>query len=144
MDARPLSLNRDEVMVLSDRTANTDRGTEDMPVTAYRLLVKLGALYLELVVPNSTDGTSERAVHVTEAEAWLLRGKIQSGDKMSSDSMFGIKLLRKLYKVLLEFDADAGVFPDADEEGQQMGPREREILKLWAEKEDDDGEKQPA
>ena len=143
MEAKPLTLNRDETMILADRVANTDVGTQDMQVAAYRLLIKLGSLYMELVSP-SAGATAEGTIVVTEAEAWLLRGKVNSGEKMASDQFFGINLLRKLYALVLEFDADTDGLAVAEEAGPGMGDREREALTLWQKKEGDDDEKQPA
>jgi len=130
---RTLTLNRDEVMVLADRTQNTDVGTDDMRVVAYRLLFKLGSLYLELVDP--ADHTVRSGdIRVTEAEAWLLRSKVQSGDKMASDPLFGVRLLRKIYQVLVEFEAAVDM-PLAESDGPAMGSGQREALSLWAKQE---------
>jgi hypothetical protein len=140
---RVLTLTRDEVMVLTDRVQNTDWGTDDMRVISYRLLIKLGSLYVEIVDPAQSDATAHGDMRVTEAEAWLLRSKVQSSDKMSSDAMFGVKLLRKLYQLLLEFEADVQ-FKVVDFEGPAMN-NVRAQLNVWKQKEEDDGrEKQPA
>ena len=142
MEAKPLTLNRDETMILTDRTYNGDQGTQDMQVAAYRLLIKLGSLYMELVSP-SAGATAEGTIVVTEAEAWLLRGKVNSGEKMASDQFFGMNLLRKLYTIVLAFDADTDGLAVAEEAGPGMGAREREALTLWQKKETDDDDKQP-
>lgn len=146
MNAKPLPLNRNEVMLLADRTLNTDAGTPDHQVIAYRLLVKLGILYLELV---TTTGSSDAEcnITVTEAEAWLLRSKVQSGDKIGSDPLFGVKLLRKLYRLLIDFDADTDSLPISESDGEHMDREHRENLTLWRQleqKEGSDDEKQPA
>lgn len=146
MDAKPLTLNRNEVMLLADRTLNTDVGTPDHQVIAYRLLVKLGILYLELVTPDGIS-TEERDVMVTEAETWLLRSKVQSGDKMGSDPLFGVRLLRKVYRLLIDFDADTDGLPVAETDGERMDREHRDNLTLWRQLEQREGpdvEKQPA
>ena len=140
--AQLLTLNRDEILVLTDRVQNGDRGTEEMPISAYRLLLKLGSLYLETV---QLDGKpAEATVAVTEAETWLLRSKVTSGDKLASDPLFGVKLLRKLYTLLLAFDAEVDRLPEAGEDGQQWDAWHKEALGVWRKREDTDAEPQPA
>src|SRR5207248_1211828 len=99
-----LSLTADEVMVLTDRVMNQDRGTEDMGCSAYLLLLRLGSAYVEMLSDGKKPG--EISVAVSESEAWLLRSKITSGDKSSSDALFGVKLLSKIYRVLLAYNVD--------------------------------------
>lgn len=139
-----ITLVRDEVMVLIDRVANTDRGTEDQQVIPYRLILKLGSLYLEVVKPES-PATAAGSIRLTEAETWLLRAKVQSGDKMASDAQFGIRLLHKLYELLIAFDANVRALPSAQDDGPTMGAEQREALTTWQrEHEGDDEERQPA
>jgi len=142
---RPLTLCRDECRVLIDRTMNMEMTPEDMRVIPFRLLIKLAGLFMEIVYPEQTNPRMEGTIYVTEAEAWLLRTKTNSGEKMEGDNFFGMRLLRKLYAVLIAFDDEekVGTFLDADEEGPKMGQRERDILKLWPQQENGD-EKQPA
>lgn len=104
-----VALTRDEVICLTDRVANTDRGTEDMALSSYPLLLKLGGLYLELVQPDGSNSTREVAVTLSEAEIWLLRSKVTSGERSASDAMLGVKLLRKLYGALLAIDAESSM-----------------------------------
>src|SRR5439155_16440969 len=91
-----INLNRDEIMVLTDRVLNGDSGTDEKPVRAYDLLLKLGSAYLEAVTLDGVKGP-EVPIGLTEAEAWLLRAKVTSSDKMATDPLFGVKLLRKIY-----------------------------------------------
>src|SRR5688572_25696709 len=99
MASEILCLTRDEIMVLTDRVQNTDVGTDEKPVRTYDLLLKLGSAYLEAVTLDGMKGP-DVPIAVTESEAWLLRSKVTSSDKMATDPLFGVKLLRKLYEVL--------------------------------------------
>src|SRR4051812_11070452 len=81
-----LSLAADEIMVLTDRVLNGDHGTEDMAVSVHPLLLRLGSSYVEMLGDGKKPG--ELPIAVSEAEAWLLRSKITSGDKSSSDALF--------------------------------------------------------
>lgn len=112
MLSRPLELSAMEVLYATDRVQNTDQD-EGKPI-AKRLLLKLGSAYLEMIGEQPKGGTI--TVHVTESEAWLLRSKLNSGDRCDADPKLGIHMLRKLYAILLAFDAadQAGEMPDAD------------------------------
>jgi hypothetical protein len=94
-----IHLNRDEIMVLTDRVQNADSGTDEKRVHPYDLLLKLGSAYLEAVTLDGVKGP-DIPVAITESEAWLLRSKVTSSDKMATDPLFGVKLLRKLYEIL--------------------------------------------
>jgi hypothetical protein len=130
MNDRLLSLTADEVMVLCDRTLNTDRGTEDMPVTSYSLLLRLGSAYVDMLGDGKREG--ELSVAVTESEAWLLRSKITSGDKSSSDSLFGVKLLTKIYRLILAYNDETPEMPLADTDGEQLTEDMKRALKRRA------------
>jgi hypothetical protein len=97
-----LSLTWEEVMLLTDRVANNDmvegaHGPKD-------LILKLGSAYLESI-HESGGKPGEVTLVVSEAEAWLLRGKVNSFDKMANRPQLGIGLLRKIYRVLLAYNA---------------------------------------
>ena len=118
MSDQTLWLNANEIMLLADRVRNEDRGTEDMPTCSYPLLLKLGSLYVEAVgVPLPIK--DDIPIAVSEAEAWLLRSKVQSGDKTAADGQFGVKLLTKIYRALLAFQIDLQL-QDADSDGAEM------------------------
>ncbi len=141
-DTQQLKLNTYEIVVLTDAVRNDDTGTDDMRVVAYRLLLRLGLAYLDAVHPDTT--LRESTVTLTEAEVWLLRSKINSGLKQATDQFFGIRLLRKLYALLVDFDT-ALPLPEAGENGEQMDEWHRNALAVWKHKEDDHGpEMQPA
>ena len=84
-------LGRDEVVILADRVLNTDTGTEDQQVTSYRLLLKLGSAYVDQTEPGAP--THDLPLVLTEAELWLLRSKITSGDKTANDAQFGLAIV---------------------------------------------------
>ena len=99
-----LALSGPEVLLLIDRIRNDDCGEPTAFVQPHDLILKLGGLYLELVQETTfTDG--ERAVALTEAEAWLLRSKVVSLDKGPGNQPLGIRLLRKVYAMLLAYGA---------------------------------------
>ena len=88
-------------MLLTDRVTNSDY--VDGNVDPRALLLKLGSAYVELI--HEDGGRSgEITVGLTEAEAWLLRGKVSSADKLATRPRLGVQLLRKLYRVLLDFN----------------------------------------
>lgn len=113
-----IELTRDEVILLTDRTGNDECGTQYKPFDGYQLLLRLGALYLELVDPDGSPGAKGQMA-VTENEAWHLRSRVTSGDKLATDPLFGVKLLRKIYRVLLDFNNHMDL-PTADGDGQEM------------------------
>ena len=129
-ETRLLSLSRDEVIAVTDRVRNEDAGTEDQRVTGYRLLLKLASAYIEVTETSWVSTIATVPVAVTEAEAWLLRARVSSADKLASDALFGVKLLRKLYRLLLDFndDADVGILP-GEVEGEAMTDDRRAALK---------------
>ena len=131
---RMLVLTRDEIMVCTDRVQNTDCGTDEKPIQVYGLLLKLGSAYLEAMTLDGKVGP-EVPVAVTEAEAWLLRGKVTSGDKTSSDQLFGVKLLRKIYEVLERYNDGLGDLCTTEEGGDPMTADERQVLREWHQKE---------
>jgi hypothetical protein len=123
-----LSLTADEVLVLTDRVQNHDRGTEDMSCSAYPLLLKLGSAYCEMLGDGKQSG--EIAIAVSEAEAWLLRSKVSSADKSPSDALFGVKLLCKLYRVLLAYNIDVPL-PNPGGVDDEFTDERRAALRRW-------------
>src|SRR4051812_11570087 len=131
-DTQLLELNADEIMCLSDRVCNPDCGTDDQRTSAYPLLLKLGSAFVEMVGSgHKTEGTIPIAV--TEPEAWLLRSKVASTDKMASEPLFGVKLLTKLYKVLLAFNG-LGEVPCSEFADDGMTDAQKCALAEWSEK----------
>ena len=134
-NTRLLALTRDEIMVLADRTLNTDYGTDEQPVKPCALLLKLGSAYLEAMTLDGVKGL-DVPVAVTEAEAWLLRAKVTSSDKMATDPLFGVKFLRKVYDLLERFNDGLDALPISETAGEQMTSEQRQALKGWQAKED--------
>lgn len=122
-----ISLNADEVMVVTDRVLNFDVGTEDMQVVAYKLLLKLGSAYVEMLGSESGKKAGFVEISMSEPELWLIRSKIHSGDKSSNDALFGVKLLTKIYTLLLEYNSDI-IVEGAEEDGPNFGSVERERM----------------
>lgn len=108
----PLTLTQDETRLLSDRIGNTDK--EDGVEIGKPLLLKLASCFLELLGDKPTDATA--TVYVSEREAWLIRGKFTTADRSDRDALLGIHALRKVYAILLAFDAAdaAPALADAD------------------------------
>jgi hypothetical protein len=131
MTTRILELTADEVMCLSDRVCNPDCGTDEQRVSAYPLLLKLGSAFVEVVGSGQKkEGTIPIAV--TESEAWLLRSKVTSTDKLASEPLFGVKLLTKLYNVLLSYNG-LDELPSTDFDGDGMTVEQRGALAKWRE-----------
>jgi len=123
-----LSLTADEVLVLTDRVQNLDRGTEDMACSAYPLLLRLGSAYVEMLGEVKQSG--EISIAVSEAEAWLLRSKVASSDKSAADALFGVKLLCKIYKILLAYNMDLPL-PDAGGDDDEFTDERKAALRRW-------------
>lgn len=107
----PLELSQMEVLLLIDRVQNDDK--DEGQIIAKPFLLKLASAYLELV-GNSTT-TKKVTIYVSEREAWLARSKFNSGDRCDADPKIGIHMLRKLYALLLTFDAAVDSLPDAED-----------------------------
>jgi hypothetical protein len=129
-----LEFSAEEVMVLTDRVTNADYGTEDQRVTPYLLLLKLGSAYVEML-GNGVKREGMLQIALTESELWLLRSKVNSTDKTPNDSLFGVKLLTKLYSALLAESAEVPI-EFGDSVGQQFGELERAALAKWKERPD--------
>lgn len=114
-----LSLNAQEAMYLLDRVVNQDfRDT---------LVLKLASVFDELVsIEKIVEG--EREVIVTEEEAWCLRSKVGTTDRIPSDTMFGLKLCKKIYRLLLDYENAA----DLDMTEERPG-YDKDKLRAWRE-----------
>jgi hypothetical protein len=131
-DTRILELNAEEVMCLSDRVLNHDAGTEEQRMSGYCLLLKLGSAFVEMVGSGQKKaGTVPIAVN--EGEAWLLRSKVISSDKTASDPLFGVRLLTKVYTVLLAFNGVDGL-PECESGDGAMTEQQKVALAEWREK----------
>ncbi len=97
-------------MLLTDRVTNTD--SAEGTVEPRALLLKLGSAYLELIHEDGGRG-GEVTIGLTEPEAWLLRSKVSSADKLATRPRLGVQLLRKLYRVLLDFNTTVDLPEDA-------------------------------
>ena len=133
-NTRLMTLTRDECVILTDRTKNDDYGVEDACVAPLPLLLRLGSLYLEIV---TTDGVQhEGSIAVTESECWLLRSKVTSFDKTATDPLFGVKLLRKIFLILIQFDSEMPLVLSR-EEGPAMTAQAKAALAKWNEAADE-------
>ncbi len=141
MDTKLITLNRDEVILISDRIINNECGTMEKPVDIYKLLIKVGSLYIDLVDPYNPTQVRESVIGISESEAWLLRSKVSSGDRVQSDSSIGVKLLRKIYRILIDFDLedDIPALVSTDEPGISMDSQRKNSLSEWKEREKNDG-----
>jgi hypothetical protein len=136
MQSLPIELTAMEVLLLTDRIQNTDR--EDGREIAKPFLLKLGSAYLEMIGERPREGLC--TIWVTEPEAWLARSKFNSGDRCDADPKLGIHMLRKLYAILLAFDAEMDQWPDAldgDSRYADRAVRSREVS-------DEDGNTEPS
>jgi hypothetical protein len=135
MDMQTLELTADEVLVLTDRTLNTDYGTEEQRVSPLPLLLRLGSAYVEQL-GGGAKATEKVALTFSCSELWLLRSKVTSGDKTATDNLFGVKLLTKIYAALMAEDAiSQGLnMPLADASGESFGEWEKAAFQVWSEK----------
>lgn len=118
----PLHLDVLEVIFLADslRGDDTDEG-DQASLSQYRgpyvgrpLLRKIGSLYLEFAAitygfdfEHQSPPDTELPIFVTEAEAWLIKSKVRSGD-LGWDNItnIGVKLSCKLFELLNNFATD--------------------------------------
>lgn len=105
---RVLALTGLEVVWLSDavRNAKTIKEDEDEQSCVKPLVLNLGSAYLELVKPDGIiDGPVEIAV--TEAQCWLMRALVRTGDlAIDGKTNVGVPLLTKLYGLLMQFASE--------------------------------------
>ena len=124
-----LTLSGLEVVYLSDALRNGDgvKAIEDEVACLRPLLLNLASAYRELVTPDSKDvagnvvkgGFDEGpvSIQVTEAQAWLMRAKVRTGDlAIDGKTVLGVALLTKLYALLLEMESGVDVEVSAYEE----------------------------
>lgn len=136
MDAQPLELTAHELLLLTDRVQNTDK--DDGREIAKPFLLKLASAYLEMIGDRPKDGTC--TIWVTEREAWLARSKFNSGDRCDADPKLGIHMLRKLYSILLSFDADLDQWPVANDGDKRYVDHSVPIREVY----DEDGNAEPS
>jgi len=136
MQSQPLELTAMEVLLLTDRVQNTDR--EDNREIAKPFLLKLASAYLEMIGERPREGTC--TIWVTEPEAWLARSKFNSGDRCDADPKLGIHMLRKLYRILLAFDAELDHWPEATEGDKRFIDQSMPIREVY----DEDGNSEPS
>lgn len=110
MSTQPIELSAMAVMILCDRIQNTDK--DDGIDVAKPLLLKLGSAYCEMVLPDKPKAGTV-TIEITEREAWLIRSRVNSGDRVDSEPKMGVTILRQVYAALLAFDADLSL-PDTD------------------------------
>lgn len=136
MQSQPLDLTAMEVMLLTDRIQNTDR--DDGREIAKPFLLKLASAYLEMIGDRPKEGMC--TIWVMESEAWLARSKFNSGDRTDADPKLGIHMLRKLYGILLAFDAAIDQWPEALEGDKRYVEQSLPIREVR----DDDGNAEPS
>lgn len=102
-----LTLSGLEVTFLSDALRNGDgvKAIEDEVSCLRPLLVNLASAYRELVEPTGiADGPV--TIAVTEAQCWLMRAKVRTGDlAIDGKTNVGVGLLRKLYGAILDLQS---------------------------------------
>jgi hypothetical protein len=136
---RTLALTGLEVVFLTDGVMNRDiaEGLPDrdayVPLARQTLLL-LGSAYRELV---STDGIKPGPVciEVTEEIAWLLRGKVRTGDvAIDGTTNVGVPLLLKFYDILNAFNSEIdGLPPVTNYDGHAVSEVDRQFLQLLKE-----------
>jgi hypothetical protein len=99
-----------------------------MACSAYPLLLKLGSAYVEMF-GDGNKKSGEVVVAVSEAEAWLLRSKVNSADKSPADALFGVKLLSKVYRCLLAYNVDIEL--EAGGVDDEFTDERKNALKRW-------------
>lgn len=116
----PLHLTVLEVIFLADnlRVDDTDEGNPQAPshmrgtFIGRSLLRKIGSLYIEFANQTGNFDFSKYAgedlsapITVTEAEAWLMKGRIRTGDlAMDGQTNIGVELSCKLFELVNRFD----------------------------------------
>lgn len=136
MNSQPLELTAMEIMLLTDRIQNSDK--DEGREIAKPLLIKLASAYLEMIGERPREGTC--TIWVTEPEAWLARSKFNSGDRCDADPKLGIHMLRKLYSILLTFDADLEQWPVVDDGDKRYVDHSVPIREVY----DEDGNAEPS
>lgn len=126
METLPLELVWEETFLIEGRIKNED--TEDGERVAKELLTRLAPLYLAQVWPPNERPLGmgippPETIMVHELEAWFLRDKVQSSDRVGEKNV-GIGLLRKLYTIILDFDRARKTEPITDQytEAEEQPP----------------------
>jgi len=139
---KPLTLSGVEVVFLADSITNKDvaEGLPERDVylpLAREALLLLGSAYRELVTQQGID-PGPLVLQVNEEIAWLLRGKVRTGDlAIDGKTNVGVPLLLKLYELLNAFSVDLPELPPvAETEGQEISENDREFLHLLKEHSD--------
>jgi hypothetical protein len=106
----PLTLSGLEVVFLTDGIRNSDiaEGLPDKDAywpLAREALLLLGSAYLEVVTPEGIK-PGPVTIYISEEVAWLLRGKVRTGDvAIDGKTNVGTSLLLKLYAMLESFNS---------------------------------------
>lgn len=103
----PLCLNAQEVMFLIDAIGNSDMqaGMEDPEAKVAigrRGILILASLFDEMVFLDKLVDY-DITFMVDEELVWLFRSKVTTSTRSGQGTMIGIPLLKKLYKLLLNF-----------------------------------------
>jgi hypothetical protein len=118
----PLELTGLEVVFLLDSLRNAGNFTEAQAEfdCLEDLVLKLASLYRELVTPDGIAPGPLR-VEVNEAETWLLRAKVRTGDVgIDGTTNVGVPLSLKLYELMARFEADVDEYwQTAAEDGER-------------------------
>lgn len=131
----PLELTGLETVFLCDSILNDDKalGLQDrdayVPLAREALLL-LGSAYGELV---QADGVHAGPVTlmVNEETAWLLRSKVKTGSiGLDGATNIGVPLLRKLYALLLRFNADVPGLPPVTGVDREMDAFDKLTLRV--------------
>lgn len=94
------------------------------------LLLKVGSLYVDFSeLTNGFDFENpsryqgeESPIMITEAEAWLLKSKVRTGDMgLDNQTNIGVNLTRKIFEVLMSFNGiEIPMITRADEDGDKV------------------------
>ena len=95
MDEKSLKVNYREILVLTDRIRSPEK-------TAIAL--KLAKAFLVLINENPNPEKTYPLL-ITEQEAWLIAFFVSPYDMDADGKALGIKLLRKVFSILLDFNA---------------------------------------
>lgn len=123
----PLHLGVLEVIFLADslHVDDTDEGDQTNPshfrgpYVGRPLLIKIGSLYLEFAAltygfdfENDDPPKTQLPIHITEAEAWLIKSKVRSGDLgWDNTTNIGVDLTCKLFELICHFNTDISWSP---------------------------------
>lgn len=138
VDTRVATLNCDEIISLTDRVHSEDGGTEEQRVHIFELLRKMASVYLEAADVKIKGSARDIPIAFTEPELWLLRNRVTSNEKTSTDQLWGVKLLVKLYVAILAFDSPVNdISPIAVTEPTRL--EVQQAVRKWRDQEEADG-----